>query len=171
MKLKIFVIAFLIYSFVLLGCPVNRVSVEKAAEATVRLPTATNELVLKIEEGYNLKIISLEDKDFYVKNLRLMAEGETEFRKMVETANVIYKRDGKLSDFEFKKLFDYFDANVINRFSEVLTRFNLLSGENAQFLALAITSVRSLVRTIALGFKPKDAALNLPESKIQPKPS
>lgn len=171
MKFKFLVSLILIYSFVLLGCPTSRAAIENATAATVRLPTVTDELVLKVEEGFNQKIFSLEEKDFYIKNLRLMALGESGFRQLVEAANEIYKRDGKLSDFEFKKLFDYFDANVIKHFSAILTRFNLLSGENAQFLALVITSVRSLVRTIAQGFKPKNASINLPEITIKPKPS
>lgn len=171
MKLKILVVSLLIFSFVLLGCPkVDPVTVEKAAAATVRLPSATNELVLKVEEAYFQQIITQEQKNAFVGNLRLMAQGTVGFRKLVETANETVQRDGKLPDAEFAKLFAYFNANVVKHFTDVLTTLKLISGENAQFLALAATAVRTLLDTIARSFKPKNLKVSIPPVQLAFKP-
>lgn len=153
------------------ACPAKKEAIRQAAEAAYRLPAATNDVIAKTNEALTNGTIDAATARKLGTLIEPIARAEVVFVGLVRTADAIAgqvetlsgkpnKSDSEAAQLlslkaELKaKTFDiksFFDLRILSPFLDVLTVAKLLTGGQAQLVALAITSVKLILQTIGKG--------------------
>lgn len=133
------------------GCPKTD-HVRKAAEASYRLPAATNDLIASIEQARDRGLISVDQARTFGRYLGEMAKSEAAFVQMVKAADELTRRNPAAAAGQVERLQIFFSAQIVNPFLEILELYGVLSGPAAAAIRTALTAVRVMLATIGGGF-------------------
>lgn len=150
---------------ILTACPTSALDIKKAADASYRLPAATNDLIAKISEGEAAGLISASKAKEFGLYLNGAAKAEVVFVGLVKAANATISQAeadqaaGKITPAAVKSIRDaqglnlrqFFDLNILTPFLNTLQAIGLLSAEANQLIGLAVTAVKALLSTIGRG--------------------
>lgn len=134
------------------GCP-KKDALRAAADASYRLPAATNDIIEQVATARDTGLISIETAAQFGKHLNDMARAEVVFVGMVRAA--VAANSGNVNadakSAATAELRKYFDLNIVGPFLNTLELVRLLTADQKQLIMLAITAAKLLIRTIAGG--------------------
>lgn len=135
------------------GCPARTTTagVRGAVDASYRLPAATNDLIVHINEGTAAGIITPDQARAAGRSLEKLAAAEIIFVASVKSLNATFEATGKFDPAALKKLRTYFDSSIVVPFLAVLEIANVISGTTAIAITAAAGAVRLLLLTIGSG--------------------
>lgn len=146
--MKLFLILIIVYAlFLTTACP-SKLTLENAARQSSRIAGYADQTTDVVRELYRAQTISLAQKDAAADKLISLAQGGKRFDEMVARLQASFGGSGNVPKPEFSKLLASFNAEVVNKFLDVLGELRIIQASEKlrKSINLLIVSIKIIAR-------------------------
>lgn len=155
---KTFTTFLIIYTLFLCACP-KETAIRKASKASFQLSGLTIDAVNATAKAFDAGIIDLSTKDKLADSLKLIAIGGKRFNNTLE---IFVRESGEnLPTTKIEILNRIFSEEIVTPFLEILQKVKIISAAKAEYLVIAINSLRAAILLISDGFTAANAKVEV----------